>query len=59
MRDGMTIVQSWEQALALLNNSAEKIVTEPWTCGSCGEEIEAGFDACWKCGASCRTDLPT
>jgi len=55
----MTIVQSWEQALALLNNSAEKIVTEPWTCGSCGEEIEAGFDACWKCGASCRTDLPT
>jgi len=25
-------------------------VSEPWTC-ACGEAIEAGFDACWKCGA--------
>jgi hypothetical protein len=23
--------------------------SEPWTC-ACGEDIEAGFDACWKCG---------
>ena len=25
--------------------------TPPWTC-NCGEEIEVGFDVCWKCGAS-------
>ena len=22
-----------------------------WRCGNCGEELEANFDACWKCGA--------
>jgi hypothetical protein len=22
-----------------------------WTCKKCNEEIEDGFDACWKCGA--------
>ncbi|MEP0845567.1 MAG: DUF2007 domain-containing protein [Phycisphaerae bacterium] len=23
----------------------------PWTCGRCGERIEAQFTACWNCGA--------
>ena len=22
----------------------------PWVCSGCGEQIEGGFDACWKCG---------
>ncbi len=22
-----------------------------WTCGACGERIEAQFSSCWKCGA--------
>lgn len=39
-----------EKAAALLKNAVEQTATEPWTCASCGENIEAGFDACWKCG---------
>jgi uncharacterized membrane protein YvbJ len=23
-----------------------------WTCPNCGEPIDDGFDACWKCGAA-------
>jgi hypothetical protein len=23
----------------------------PWTCPSCGEQVEAQFGACWNCGA--------
>ena len=23
----------------------------PWTCPSCGEQLEAQFTSCWKCGA--------
>ena len=22
----------------------------PWTCGQCGEAIEAAFSQCWRCG---------
>lgn len=22
----------------------------PWKCSRCGEDIEEGFDSCWKCG---------
>lgn len=44
--------QDREQALALLLDSAEEVVVPPWTCQSCGEEIQANFDACWKCGAA-------
>jgi putative signal transducing protein len=41
--------------------SAEVIVREfgrpakpgaPWTCGRCGERLEAQFTACWRCGAA-------
>ena len=24
---------------------------EPWTCGDCGERLEAQFQQCWQCGA--------
>ena len=23
---------------------------EPWPCAGCGEENDAAFDACWRCG---------
>jgi len=23
----------------------------PWTCPSCGEQLEGQFGSCWKCGA--------
>ncbi len=23
---------------------------EPWTCGDCGERLEAQFSECWQCG---------
>ncbi len=39
-----------EQATKLLGGLAEKVVSEPWTCASCGENSEAGFDTCWNCG---------
>ncbi len=25
---------------------------ESWGCPACGEEVEAGFDACWSCGSA-------
>ena len=24
----------------------------PWTCEQCGEELEAQFTTCWRCGAA-------
>jgi hypothetical protein len=24
---------------------------ETWTCSRCGEQLEAQFESCWKCGA--------
>ncbi len=29
---------------------------ETWNCPKCGEEVEAQFDACWKCGTN--SDVP-
>ena len=39
-----------DKALAVLEAPVTDLAAEPWTCGACGESIEAGFDACWKCG---------
>ena len=25
---------------------------KPWVCPSCGEQLEAQFVSCWKCGAT-------
>ena len=41
-----------EQAAKLLSGLAEKVISGPWTCASCGENSEAGFDACWNCGTA-------
>lgn len=40
-----------EKATALLKEAVEQPAGEDWICGSCGEKSEAGFSACWKCGA--------
>lgn len=29
----------------------QRISGGPWRCPACGENIEAQFDACWRCGA--------
>ena len=36
-----------QEALA---EPAIDVNAKAWTCPSCGENIEAGFDICWKCG---------
>ncbi len=45
-------VEDEEKALAVLNETDQNNKLPAWTCGSCGENIEAGFDTCWKCGAT-------
>jgi len=27
------------------------VAQNPWTCPGCGEQLEAQFTSCWKCGA--------
>lgn len=39
-----------EQAQAALDVPDVDPNAVAWTCPSCGEVIEPGFDACWKCG---------
>jgi hypothetical protein len=40
-----------EKARAILSTIADPgTVPSPWTCPTCQESIEAGFDACWQCG---------
>ncbi|MHC4331384.1 MAG: DUF7577 domain-containing protein, partial [Planctomycetota bacterium] len=31
----------------------------PWTCPNCGEEVEAQFTNCWKCGANRSAETQT
>jgi hypothetical protein len=31
---------------------SEAAIAPPWQCSSCGEIVEAQFQACWKCGAA-------
>jgi hypothetical protein len=40
---------------AFRNPPAEK--RAPWTCPSCGEQLEEQFMSCWKCGAA-RGEAP-
>jgi hypothetical protein len=28
----------------------------PWTCPSCGEQLEGQFGSCWKCGTNRNTN---
>ena len=31
---------------------SEAAIAPPWRCSSCGEIVEAQFQACWKCGTA-------
>src|SRR5215831_18019067 len=31
---------------------SEAAIAPPWQCPSCGEVVEAQFQACWKCGTA-------
>ena len=37
-----------EEAQTILRREA-RTTGEPWTCPSCGEDVEARFDQCWNC----------
>jgi Putative prokaryotic signal transducing protein len=39
-------------ALRALATAAAAPAEAPWTCGHCGEELEAQFTSCWRCGAA-------
>ena len=41
-----------EEALQIKRDSQTPIEGKPWTCPQCGEQIEAQFTSCWKCGAA-------
>jgi len=38
-------------ALAALARAATPPTGAAWTCGQCGEQLEAQFTSCWRCGA--------
>ena len=41
----------YERAKQLIGDAAiEESPQESWRCGSCGEENEGQFAACWSCG---------
>jgi hypothetical protein len=37
-------------ALRALAQAAAAPVGSPWTCEDCGEQLEAQFTSCWRCG---------
>jgi hypothetical protein len=38
-------------ALSALARAAAATTGTPWTCKSCGEQLEPQFTHCWRCGA--------
>jgi len=41
-----------QSALRALARAATAPVGHPWICEDCGEQLEAQFTSCWRCGAS-------
>ena len=39
-------------ALRALASAAAAPAGTPWTCSQCGEQLEAQFTTCWRCGAA-------
>lgn len=31
-------------------NQADSVADQPWFCGKCHEDVDAGFHVCWSCG---------
>jgi hypothetical protein len=43
----------FDKARYIVEKSMEELkegTNDTWKCGSCGEEVEAQFMECWKCG---------
>jgi hypothetical protein len=36
----------------ILREIRQAVQGPPWRCSECGEELEAQFGSCWKCGSS-------
>lgn len=48
------------EAAQIIREATDESAVEsapPWTCASCGEEIEGQFSACWNCGAPRPAEL--
>src|SRR5580658_3258578 len=39
-----------QYALSALARAAAAPSGSPWTCEDCGEQLEAQFTSCWRCG---------
>jgi hypothetical protein len=39
-----------QYALSALARAAAAPSGNPWTCEDCGEQLEAQFTSCWRCG---------
>lgn len=39
-----------DKARDILSDPTIASSAHPWICAGCEEEIEGGYDACWKCG---------
>ncbi len=46
-------------ALSALARAAAAPAGTAWICSGCGEELEAQFTQCWRCGSECRTNTDT
>jgi Putative prokaryotic signal transducing protein len=46
--EGVRIVEEYSSSEA----SASGLEDQGWRCPACGEQLEAQFSECWKCGAS-------
>ena len=45
------ITEPWQESRArALLHDLQNIPQRRWRCG-CGEQVEGGFEQCWKCGA--------
>jgi len=47
--DSARLEEAWMIVRSVLDGGEPE--GESWRCAWCGEEIEAQFDCCWKCGA--------
>src|SRR5436190_7116378 len=45
-----------KELLESMKNEAGVEFSTPWICGKCGEDVEAGFEICWSCGAERTAD---
>jgi hypothetical protein len=45
-----------KELLHSMINEAGVEFSAPWICGACKEEVDAGFEVCWSCGAERNAD---